>query len=190
MEKEIRKVPYKSLLSRFRNIENKNKKFLSLDKETQRREIAYDGLKLMLGTGLSNSTSWEYWSSNLKDPARSTKNAKQLQEFMLDERNLNNCQVCQRGLTMVSIIRLGNNISPSDYSIYDGDPTNVVGFSMDDMESMENVYEGFVFSRQVPHLSKSKSRLANILCNVIQNGNFVSLDFTDYIAKWNLEIQQ
>lgn len=180
----MRNVPFKSKLSNYRNIENRNKVFNSLKKEEQRREIAFDALKLLLG-GKLRAYGGQYWGYKLEDLSNKTHDSQELQNKLIKDLP-NNCEVCARGAMMVSQIRLGNSIDPYDKGKVCGNTENMKGFNFGDFIRMESEFEW----SQYNHLYKSgtNEKLANILCNVIKNGNFRVGDKTDYVTTWKIKI--
>lgn len=184
-------IPYTSILIGITDIETRNKAFNALDKETQRREIALDSLQLVL-TSQVYAHNAGYWDDHLyaiKEP-----DSKLFQNILINK--LPECRVCQRGLMMLSQIRLGNELASNDSSIYCGNNDNIKGFSIDDFEGMESEYEGETIDmldeddnnidNSLPFKKHSWQKLANICCNVIANGNFVINDENDYLQIWNL----
>jgi hypothetical protein len=183
--RELEKIPFRSKLPKYRNIENRNKVFNALSKKEQRMEIAYDALKLV-SIGKVVAAYGEYWGHKLKSIEHRTNSPKEFQECLLDLPE--GCAACQRGLMMVSQIRLGNNIDPvADYDIHSGSEKIIKGFSMSKFFEMESAYESGIFGHDI--YSKNSKRLANICCNVIANGNFNKFDKTDYLKKWKITIK-
>jgi hypothetical protein len=188
---KINQIPFTSKLSRFRNLERRNKAFHALTPRQQRREIAYDALILLLTKKLYPAgyghTDKNYWGGSLDKIVAPIRTSAQLQRAFCDSLN-RNCQVCQRGALMVSQIRLGNQVDPlNDYYMDCGDATLVKGFSLSDFKMMEKVYEGHLtlgpYSRNTPE------KMANILCNVISNGNYLRHDERDFVKKWKLNLK-
>lgn len=184
-------IPYTSILIGINDIETRNKAFNALDKETQRKEIALDSLQLVLTSQVS-ANDGGYWDGSLyaiKEP-----NSKLYQQILINK--LPKCEVCQRGLMMLSQIRLGNELASNDISVYCGNDDNIKGFSIDDFQNMEAEFEGdtqnhyddegFRIDQSLPYEQHSWQKLANICCNVIANGNFVIDDENDYLQIWNL----
>lgn len=63
------KIPFKSVLTRFKNIKSRNNKFNSLNDKDKRREIAYEALMLVINykvraSGGNGSGSF-YWGNAL-----------------------------------------------------------------------------------------------------------------------------
>ena len=172
-------ITYKSVLTEFTNIKERNVAFNNLDEQSQRLEIAWDALQLVLNKKVS-AADGAYWGYNLTTNTVNL-NAKDTQNYLLNKLNRNNCSVCQRGLMMVSQIRLGNELChDNDSRIISGSETNIKGFSLDDFEAMEQEYEGYVFEH--PYDVRTEEKLANICCNVLVNGNFNTKDTTDYLT--------
>lgn len=188
MTKMKYKIPFKSKLYRYKNIENKNKAFEALSNEDKRKEIAFDGLMLVLNK-LIKPANGEYWDINLRLLIDISKNSKELQEKLLKNSNIEDCRVCQRGLMMVSQIRLANSINPNSDNITCGDSRIIEGFSLIDFKNMESLYEGLYESlhwKSSIFCKLTTCALANICCNVIHNGNFDKDDETNYLKLWNI----
>jgi len=195
---ELDKVPYKSVLSRYTNIKNRNKAFHKLDDETMRKEIAYDALILTLRGEISASQGY-YWGTKLSAIIRDNrqKDAEEFQKCLL---NLpQDCEVCARGAMMVSQIRLGNQLTADENYIDKGNDDIVKGFTMTNFYDMENCYELDKSSVFLGVLSESTQwldsrqrkrlyRLVNICLNVLTNGNFDEDSAIDYIQKYNLSL--
>lgn len=169
------KIKYQSKLSRFKNIDNRNKAFDSLSDEDKRKEIAWDSLQLILSKKISASVGC-YWSGSMLDI---DSEGKDFQSTLLHE--LPECKVCVRGAMMLSQIRLGNSIDSTDGNRDDGSINNIKGFSMNDFFKMEEEYEHLVYN--LPYNNNSDEKIANICCNIIVNGNFNIKDKTDYLKK-------
>ncbi len=177
MKKIIPNITFKSLLSDCKSIEEKNKMFNTLSNEGQRLEIAWDALN-MVTKGLVQASSGCYWSEDLKDVAGESK---ELQEELNKSSffKKNNCEVCQRGLLMLSQIRLGNSIGSRDCSRDNGASHNIKGFDIFAFNLMEDEYESSTYN--LPHRSNTNEKLANICCNILVNGEFNTADDTDYL---------
>lgn len=175
-------IPFKSKLSKYKNILNKNKAFDALTNKEKRQEIAFDGLKLILLKKVSHSTNFIYWSTNLFEIEKKT--SLEFQNKLLND--LPKCQVCQRGLAMLSQIRLSNSISSTDFFRYDGNQYNIKGFTLKDFHKMENEYENNLYKH--PYQFKTNHKLANISCNIIKNGNFHMSDKIDYLKLWDIKL--
>jgi hypothetical protein len=171
-------IDFKSSLSKIKNIEERNAAFNKLTDEEKRLEIAWDALNLVLSETVSPSYG-EYWSNNLWNIKYSSKDSKELQI------NLNNlkkevyCAVCARGLCMVSQIRLGNNIDPDNGGVISGSEDTLNGFSMESFRNMEDEFESVFFSH--PYRTNTREKLANMMCNVLVNGDFDIHDRSDYL---------
>lgn len=174
-------IKYKSVLADFKNIEERNYAFNNLDPQSQRLEIAWDALQLVL-SGTIEGAIGDYWSSDLRKVVRRCETSKELQNALISK--LPNCEVCARGGIMLSTIRLGNEIEPDQDHISAGTDRIVKGFSFEDMSLMEQAYEGWnhTYRDESPYPSRTTEQLANILCNVLVNGNFDINDTTNYLS--------
>ena len=175
----VPQINYKSVLARYKDIAKKNAHFDSLTDEGKRLEIAWDALQLVL-QGIRPAEG-HYWNSKLQILALVAKDSAGLCQS-LNNVDIPKCSVCQRGLMMMSQIRIGNKISPTLYDVThlsQGSISTVRGFRMMDMFAMEEEYENNAYHH--PHKSRTKEKLANICCNVLVNGNFNVSDRTDYI---------
>jgi len=143
-------------------------------------EIAWDALKLLEGKVISASFGC-YWGIELGRIQRNSLSPKQFFKALNINKNIQGCQVCARGSIMLSTIRLGNTIDPDDYHADKGDRENVQGFDYADLINMEGEYEDSSFFH--PYYYRSDEKLMNILCNVLINGNFNTLDDTDYLIE-------
>lgn len=176
-------IPFKSQLLHITDIPERNKTFGKLSDRDKRMEIAYDALMLIIN-GIAQPSYKEYWSCDVYNITKYAKTAQELQTILC---SIDTCTVCQRGLIMVSTIRLGNNIDPHDNSRSNGSGSNIKGFNYSDMIRMEEDFETGMFI--TPYHRRTKLKLANCCCNIIYNGNFVSSDFTDYLELWNIDLQ-
>lgn len=182
--RQIERIPFRSELVKYRNIETRNGVFNKLKNEAKRKEIAYDALKLVLNEQVQASFGC-YWGGKLSNIRGKSIDSKDLQKKLIDLPK--RCTVCQRGLMMVSQIRLSNNLHPQQSPhIIDGNEDNIKGFSLSKFEEMENEYECREYDH--PYISNSNQKLANICCNVIANGNFNRFDKTDYLKQWKLKV--
>lgn len=195
---ELDKVPYKSVLYRYKNIEKRNIAFNKLNAETMRKEIAYDALQLTLTQRLipSDGCYWGYKLVEIKNDGK-IRTAKVFQERLL---NLpQNCEVCARGAMMVSQIRLGNELHACNDNVAKGDESNIKGFSMVSFTNMEKYYEyrkestfndttRLSYGEMYYALERRKYRLINIFLNVLTNGDFNDNVEIDYIQKYNLDL--
>lgn len=171
--KIIPQINYKSVLANIKNIGKRNKVFNSLDKQSQRLEIAWEALQLSLMPIVLPSNGC-YWS----DPLIAIHgDSKTLQKILVTK--LPPCQVCERGLIMLAQIRLGNDIDSDDNSRDDGSSKNLKGFPLASMMEMESEYESSFYDH--PYYRHSKEKMANICCNILVNGNFKTKDKTDYL---------
>lgn len=182
--REIEKVPFRSALTKYRNIENRNKAFNKLSKKSKRREIAFDALKLVQTSKIKPARG-EYWNEKLESMRKKAQSPKEFQKCLI---NLPaSCECCQRGLMMVSQIRLGNTVDPNDEDADSGNHDNIKGFDYQTFRDMEREFENSNYNH--PYPLRSKRKLANICCNIIVNGDFKTGDTTDYLTKWKLTIK-
>ena len=172
-------ITYKSVLTEFTDIKERNVAFNNLDEQSQRLEIAWDALQLVLNDKV-RAADGSYWGYTLSSKTINL-NAEDTQNYLLKKLNRITCTVCQRGLMMVSQIRLGNELCHDNDSRLDsGTEDNIKGFSLDDFEAMEQEYECNLFEH--PYNVRTDEKLANICCNVLVNGNFNTKDRTDYLT--------
>ncbi len=175
---------YKSVLSHIKDIKERNRVFDSLDDKTKRREVCWDALQLVLNDSV-RAAAGIYWSGSIE---HIDGDSKELQEEL--NYNLPHCRVCARGAVMLSTIRLGNSIDASSYGKNNGinryGDSIAKGFSTTTLLKMENIYENWItdesedFKR--PDLEeRSELMLANVLCNVIVNGDYNTEDDTIYV---------
>lgn len=169
-------IEFKSVLSKYTDINKKNKHFQELTDEGKRLEIAWDCLQLIIQETVKGSHGY-YWNTDLKYKAITLRSAKELHLFL--NYNLPNCEVCARGGMMLSQIRLGNNIKPSYVNIDNGNANSIEGFSMYNFIEMELEYENNRYNH--PYDNNTTEKLANICCNVLVNGNFNIKDTTNYL---------
>ena len=182
-------IPFQSKLAKFKNITNRNEAFDKLSPKDKRREIAYDALNLVITRQVMASEDGDYWNSSLQIRTKPLHTPKELQCLLVDK--LPTCQVCQRGLMMVSQIRLGNTLSPSGAAIQNGSNSNIKGFSIDSFGLMESLYEGWHhIVGNHPYEMNTQEMMANICCNVINNGDFKITDTTDYLSEWGIKISK
>ncbi len=187
----VPQITFKSLLDPITDIEKRNKKFASLSDEGKRLEIAWEALKLVVG-GIAEPSNvidsktgkrsyYRYWDENLVTIYRGSKSSKDLQEALLDVKS---CTVCERGILTLAKIRIGNNVNPSKIWVSracDGYSTCArEGFSINSFGSMETEYELSYYKH--PYNSNTSKKMANILCNVLVNGDFNTEDKTDYLT--------
>lgn len=184
-------IPYKSVLIGIADINERNIAFNALDDESMRKEMALDGLKLVLSGQVRAYASgyWSYQLTFIEEP-----NPKLFQNILVNK--LPECEVCQRGLFMLSQIRLGNGLNSFTPNLHCGNPEIIKGFVLGDYYDMENEYEGHTTGdddedywkddTSLPYEQHTWQKLANICCNVIANGNFNEYDKTDYLVEWEL----
>lgn len=179
---------YKSKLSHIKDIKERNNVFNNeLNDEDKRKEIAWDSLQLLL-VGSIAANKCGYWDSDWYNNGVFSMGAEDLQNYMLNLKPQQNCEVCARGAMMLSQVRLGNEISKDISNNIDmGDEKVLKGFNMRAFSAMEDIYErnysGF------PHTKRTKEMLANICCNVITNGDFDTGDTTDYLKLYNIKLK-
>lgn len=192
-------LPYKTQLHG--SIEQVNEQFNAMNPVDQRKEIALDVLELLHVEGIRANPWSQYWTDDLKEKVRDIGNAKVFQQAIFHETKAESkCEVCARGACMLSTIRLGNEISPDDYSICDivcGEEPIIKGFTIEELEYMENYYEGQGINivtdneydasdhewSNYPYSYHTNERLANLYLNVIYNGKFDYQDKTDYLKR-------
>ena len=171
-------IRFKSVLDPIKSISKRNKAFNELSDEGKRLEIAWDALKLVEAGRIKASYGY-YWDDKLHDIAKSSDTSEEFQKKLNVQENIESCSVCARGSIMLSLIRLGNSVDPSDSWVSEGDDNNIKGFSMDSMYNMENGYENSRFYH--PYKCNTEEKLMNILCNVLINGDFNPKDKNDYL---------
>jgi len=173
-------IQFKSQLQNIKDLEERNKLFESLSDEDKRKEIAWDSLMLIMQKIVTGSEGI-YWGPELYKIKAN--NSKQFQQILQQPPT---CEVCARGSMMLSQIRLGNNISSNDAVRRCGNSDNIKGFNLDNFVKMECEFERGHSNH--PYDVNTTEKLANICCNVIENGNFNTEDQTDYLTKYNIEI--
>ena len=177
-------ITFKSLLQPIKDVAKRNEAFKNLTQEGKRLEIAWEALQLLLSetikpAGEGRRSSF-YWSERLDNILWKTKSSTDLQNKLLKEKN---CRVCARGAITLSKIRLGNavDMSASFTKINCGsEQTARDGFSSQSMEQMEAQYEKCRYMGTFA--MNTKENMANILCNVLVNGNYKPRDKTIYIT--------
>lgn len=185
----IANITYKSVLAKYRDVLKRNKAFNDLDKQSQRMEIAWEALKLLLNgkiEGAGRKYTSMYWGNRLDNLAKGTplEFQKKLIEKVDDFKTP--CEVCAKGACMLAQIRLGNEVDPknddysSGHSIYipfNGENKSIAkGFSRKVFDRMESIYE------TSPREDRDY-KLGNMLCNILVNGNYKAGDKTQYISK-------
>lgn len=181
MTKITPQINFKSYLQGIKDIEKRNKAFHKLTDEEKRLEIAWDSLLLIMEGSIrpagfgKNSC---YWDKKL---FKATENlsSKELQKTLIERPKSQKCTVCERGITMLSTIRLGNSIDGFDNDRENGHEDNIQGFIKQDFYNMEKEYEHSYYSH--PYKNNTLEKMANICCNVLVNGNFNTEDKTDYL---------
>ncbi len=175
--KIIPNIKYKSVLTGL-TIAQRNKAFDRLSDEGKRLEIAWDALQMVLN-GFVKASEGCYWNNNLLKVEGDSKTLQKVfntKEFYKKEE----CEVCQRGLMMLSQVRLGNSIDSTDLYRCEGSRTNIKGFDFYSFLDMEREYEYSYFNH--PYFNNSQEKLANICCNVLVNGDFNKEDKTNYLT--------
>jgi len=162
--------------------------FDKLTNRQKRQEIAFDALNLLLSNVII-AQSGSYWGGKLNDIQNKSTNEKDFQENLCKIKTKEECFCCARGALMLSTIRLGNSISPNSPSISDGDENNIKGFNYIDFREMEAEFEGYDYNGSF-YDEGSNKKLANILCNIIANGNYKIKDEKDYITLWELKVKE
>lgn len=171
-------INYRSVLDKYKTIRERNDAFNALDPQSQRLEIAWDALKLVVAGSIQASNGC-YWSTSLQSVEGSSK---ELQKVFNTKKFFKqaSCEVCQRGAVMLSQIRLGNSISSEDEDRDMGTDDNTKGFGLASLYNMEAEYERSAFNH--PYHMNSQEKLANIFCNVLINGDFKKSDRKNYIT--------
>jgi hypothetical protein len=171
----IPNITFKSVLQPIQNIEERNEYFNWLNDEGKRLEIAWDCLQLIVNN-IVNGSYCQYWSNSLN--TIKTKDSKEFQEILNNE--LPKCYVCGRGGLMLSQIRLGNSICSDSFYRSDGNFDNIKGFDLSTFKLIEKEYEDIEFNH--PYDKHTTEKLANIMCNILVNGNFNTQDKTNYLT--------
>ncbi len=182
--KIIPQIEFKSVLEDITDINKRNKRFKSLSEEGQRLETAWEALKLVVNNIADPSThaeEYRYWNRELLNIVIYSHTSEELQKNLL---KVKKCTVCARGIMTLAKIRIGNNVDPvfnteTDIARGCNDSTRG-GFSFFDFKKMEIEYEFNEYGH--PYCHNTKEKLANILCNVLVNGNFNIDDKTDYLT--------
>lgn len=180
-------IPFKSKLTRFRNIKNRNKAFDKLTNRQKRQEIAFDALGLLSSNKIGAERGL-YWNMRLKVKQWGSGTAEKFQEELCNLDDVQGCKCCARGAIMLSTIRLGNKVEPSNKFARDGGISTVKGFTVEDMRKMEQQFEYGAHNDTFSSYNKEDENLANILCNVIKNGNYKPDDKKNYIELWNINL--
>jgi hypothetical protein len=176
--KIIPNIKYKSVLSEYTDIKERNKAFNSLDPQSQRLEIAWDALQLVKQDKISASSGY-YWGANLSEKIEFF-SPKKTQTFLLNKID-NSCEACQRGLMMISQIRLGNELCIKSNNYVDcGNEGIIKGFDLESFLLMEKEYEYSLYKH--PYRNNTEEKLANICCNILVNGDFNIEDKTNYLT--------
>lgn len=179
----IKRIPFNSVLVNIEDIEKRNEAFHGLPNESKRQEIMYDLLSIIFAEKVTGSDGC-FWSNELMEIYAI--DSLEFQKILLNQ--LPTCQVCVRGGAMLSQIRLGNKIGSDEIFRDEGRKDIIEGFDYVDFSIMEEEYENKECGH--PYESNSTEKLANIACNVINNGNFDTRDYTDYLILWNIEYEE
>ena len=176
-------IDFKSILDKYKTLKARNRAFKSLTSEGKRLEIAWDALQLIL-LGMIRGSNGSYWNYHLMNRVWKIKTSEELHKSLNDlstfkTDDYRSCEVCQRGALMLSQIRLGNTLSPKSSDIACGNDKNIKGFTLEQFRVMEDEYEYSLYSH--PYHCNSDEKMANILCNVLVNGEFDTEDKTDYL---------
>jgi hypothetical protein len=188
-------IPYKTQLKGITS--KKNTLYQTLTPRNKRREIALDALNLIIkdrirpagGHHKGETFRNGYWVNwELNNLAIKSLNPKNFQKNLLE--NLpQTCEVCERGMLMISKIRIGNTISPTDVGTSDGSKGAAKPFTQEELEDMENIYEGNCFEYDYPYKSNTLRNMANNLCVIIDKGKFTKEDArTDYLKLWEINL--
>ena len=190
---KVPNVKYKSVLTKYRNIQKRNEVFNALDDETKRREIAFDALKLLLNETIApagaNNTHRHYMNQYLYNEMQESVNSEELQSKFISLIPKQECTVCAKGGLMLSQIRLGNSlcvkngVSAEDIAM--GRADTLKGFDYKTFEDIEKSYE--VHGRNF-YSARTTEALMNIFCNIIINGNFYP-DTIDYLIEKKIRIK-
>lgn len=173
--KIIPNITFKSVLQPIKNIKKRNAYFDWLNDESKRLEIAWDCLQLVLSGKIVADDDRNFWSRSLI--RIKTQSSKEFQRILNEE--LPECTVCARGGLMLSQIRLGNNILTND-DYRDCGKENIKGFTYNDFKAIESEFEYSTYKH--PYEDNTDQKLANIMCNILVNGNFNIEDRTDYLT--------
>jgi len=172
-------ITYNSVLQPIKNVKARTEAFHKLSDEDKRREIAWDALQQVI-SGKFYGSAGSYWDPTLLTVVFGCDSPEEFQQNLIEFCSSESwCKVCARGAVMASTIILGNHISPKDPYFHKGNPSNVQGFNIDSMINMEKEYETSRYDH--PYTRNTTNKLANILCNVIVNGDFNTEDRTDYL---------
>jgi hypothetical protein len=182
------KIPFTSQLQDVKDLDERNKLFAAMTKLQQRKEIAYDGILAVLAEQVAASYG-AYWRDSLIRKFEDSHDSKDLQKNFCDIPAGASCELCQRGLVMLSRIRLGNSVDPNKYS---GRQVSNAGvqdsFSEHVLLKMEYEFESNTHAH--PYGTNSNRKLINTMCNVLANGTFRTSDRTDYIVLWEIDVSK
>lgn len=181
-------LPYKTQL-KSKSIKRNNETFHSLDRDSQKKEIALDVLSMIASDTMVGSHD-SYWDTILYKNAKKITSASKLQKEL---RNVESCSVCARGAMMLSTIRVGNKLKYTygEEGLIDGNNHTQKHFDYGEYSDMENVYEDYANTRQeydIPYDRQSTECLANIFLQVMHTGTFVigeaNEDYLKSIVTW------
>ena len=208
VKKSGTKIPYTSQLTG-KTVAEKNEQFSKLNDCDKAKEIALDSLHILMTKANVYAHKGGYWSNDLSNLLDYTMKKfdgivvkEKLQELFTDE-NLPSCEVCQRGLWMLSQLRVAAFELPEGFKqgkIPSGVKSTVNGITVYNLEKMEIMYEGWRIdhdknnegltpSENSKYKPQTNQMLANIVCNIIQNCRFKINDHTDYLKLWKIKLK-
>jgi hypothetical protein len=177
LKKNWRKIlPYKSQLTSIKDIEKRNNKFHSLPVANRRKEIALDVIGLV-ANGDITASSRNYWGEDLDLIRENSATPKELQDNLLNQHT--GCDVCARGATMLSTVRLGNKLDPGDDWLDNGCTRNQKHFTLNMYTAMESIYE-YGYN---PYNHNTSENLLNIFLQVVYTGRYHRDNITDYLKR-------
>jgi len=185
----MKNIPFKSKLSRYKNIKNRNKAYDKMDPEQQRREIAYDVIKSVLSGSYIPRLKSGYIGSNLRLKMYREEDPAAFQMLAIEAEP---CKVCAIGGVMLSMIKLGNKFSCEDHGWNNGgaEDEKLTGFKNDDLTVLEDVFEGWDNHKHKTGLDpyNANKTIINMMLNVIVNGKFLKTDTSNYIEKFKVNL--
>jgi hypothetical protein len=114
------------------------------------------------------------------DTCEVSSSSEELQSEML---KVKSCTVCERGLLTLAKIRIGNNVDPGlgiDNISMGNKYSTREGFYFSSFKDMESEYERSKYNH--PYQHNTTEKMVNILCNILVNGDFNTMDKTDYLT--------